>query len=215
MFTSSYGSSVFPHVTRAPTEFFFIQICFLSRPGCVGFNGLRRKFPRRVKFRHNGTTSQTNFRGSAEGTTILEGPGACHQENFAKLHLKIRIVVHSGSRFWTILFLHFFIFRVWGCGHGTVASPLRTLVCVETVWPETNVIGFVFVAKNYSKLTQFFPKQSEAQKRNKCLSYLCNWKLNAASASDIFRIMYIFSKFPTFRLLTVTMLLSWFSLYSL
>jgi len=37
MFTSSYGSSVFPHVTRAPIEFFFIQICFLSRPGCVGF----------------------------------------------------------------------------------------------------------------------------------------------------------------------------------
>ena len=27
-------------------------------------------------------------RGSSEGTTILGGPGACPQENFAKLHLK-------------------------------------------------------------------------------------------------------------------------------
>jgi len=41
-------------------------------------------------------TSQINFRGSAEGKTILGGPGACTLENFAKLHLKIRIFVHSG-----------------------------------------------------------------------------------------------------------------------
>jgi len=46
MFTSCYGSSVFPHVTRAPTEFFSTQICFFSRPACVGFSNLRRKFPR-------------------------------------------------------------------------------------------------------------------------------------------------------------------------
>jgi len=43
--------------------------------------------------------SQIYFRGSAEGTTILEGPGACSRENFAKLHLKIRIFVRSGSKF--------------------------------------------------------------------------------------------------------------------
>jgi len=51
------------------------------------------------KFRYNHVTSQFNFRGSAEGTTILGGPGGKPQENFAKLHLKIRIFVHSGSKF--------------------------------------------------------------------------------------------------------------------
>jgi len=50
-------------------------------------------------FRHNRVTSQINFRGSAEGTTILGDPGACTRENFAKLHLKIRIFVYSGSKF--------------------------------------------------------------------------------------------------------------------
>ena len=39
-------------------------------------------------------------------------PGACPRENFAKLHINIRIFVHSGSKFQTILFLYFFIFRV-------------------------------------------------------------------------------------------------------
>jgi len=58
-----------------------------------------------AKFRHNRVTSQINFRGSAEGTAILGGPGACPRKNFAKLHLKIRIFVHSGSKFQTILFL--------------------------------------------------------------------------------------------------------------
>jgi len=52
-----------------------------------------------AKFRHDRITSQINFRGSAEGTTILGGPVACPGENFAKLHLKIRIFVHSGSKF--------------------------------------------------------------------------------------------------------------------
>ena len=69
--------------------------------------GVRRKFPRGASFRHNRVTSKINFRGSAEGTTILGGSGAYPQENFAKLDLKIRIFVHSGSKFWTILFLHF------------------------------------------------------------------------------------------------------------
>ena len=39
-------------------------------------SGVRRKFPRGdTKFRHNRVTSQINFRGSAEGTTILGGGG--------------------------------------------------------------------------------------------------------------------------------------------
>jgi len=50
-------------------------------------------------FRHNYVTSQINFRGSAEGTTILGAPAACLREKFEKLHLKIRIFVHSGSKF--------------------------------------------------------------------------------------------------------------------
>ena len=52
-----------------------------------------------ANFRHNRVTSQINFRGSAEDMTILEGSEACPRENFAKLHLKIRIFVHSGSQF--------------------------------------------------------------------------------------------------------------------
>jgi len=43
------------------------------------------------QFRHNRVTSQINFRGSAGGTIILGGPGACPRENIAKLHIKIRI----------------------------------------------------------------------------------------------------------------------------
>jgi len=37
------------------------------------------------KFRDNCMTSQTNFRGSAAGTTILGGPGACPPEKFCKI----------------------------------------------------------------------------------------------------------------------------------
>jgi len=44
-------------------------------------------------------TSRINFRGSAEGTTILGCTGACPRKKFAKLQLKIRIFVHSGSKF--------------------------------------------------------------------------------------------------------------------
>jgi len=61
--------------------------------------GVRRKFPRGAKFRHNCVTSQINFRGSAEGTTILGLSGGMRREKFAKLHLKIRVFVHSGSKF--------------------------------------------------------------------------------------------------------------------
>jgi len=60
----------------------------------MAITGVRRKFPRGGQ-----VSSQINFRGSAEGTTIVGGPGACSWENFVKLHLKIRIFVHSGSKF--------------------------------------------------------------------------------------------------------------------
>ena len=58
-----------------------------------------QKISEGAKFRHNRVTSQINFRGSAEGTPILGGPRPCPRENFGKLHLKIRIFVHSGSKF--------------------------------------------------------------------------------------------------------------------
>jgi len=57
------------------------------------------KFRGWAKFRHNRVTSQINFRGSAEGTTTLGGPGACPRGNFSKLHLEIHIFVHSASTF--------------------------------------------------------------------------------------------------------------------
>jgi len=69
--------------------------------------------------------SQINFRGSAEGTTqtILGGPGACPRKNFAELHLKIRIFVHSGSKFQTILFLHFLSFGSEGVAMAHWPTP--------------------------------------------------------------------------------------------
>jgi len=53
----------------------------------------------RAKFRHNRVTSQINFRGSSDDTTILGVTKAYPWENLAKLHVKIRIFVHSGSKF--------------------------------------------------------------------------------------------------------------------
>jgi len=52
---------------------------------------------------HNRVMSQINFRGNAEGTTILRGPMACPREKFAKLHLKICIFLHSRSKFWPVV----------------------------------------------------------------------------------------------------------------
>jgi len=48
-----------------------------------------------------GEQSVVTNQGSVEGTTIrFSGdPGACPQENFIKLHLKICIFVHSESKF--------------------------------------------------------------------------------------------------------------------
>jgi len=69
---------------------------------CVGYvsvSGVRRKFPKGAKFRPNRVTSQINFRGNAEGTTILGGSGGIPPGKFCKLHLKLRIFVHFGSKF--------------------------------------------------------------------------------------------------------------------
>jgi len=37
--------------------------------------------------------------GKCRWDDYSRGPGTCLWENFAKLHLKIRIFVHSGSKF--------------------------------------------------------------------------------------------------------------------
>jgi len=60
----------------------------------IAITGVRKKISEGGQ-----VSSQINFRGSAEGATILGCPGAWSRENFAKLHLKIRIFVHSGSKF--------------------------------------------------------------------------------------------------------------------
>jgi len=64
----------------------------MNRDQCIAHSGVGRKFPRGGKFRHNHVTSQINFRGSSEGTTILGGSGDMPPGNCAKLHLKIRIL---------------------------------------------------------------------------------------------------------------------------
>jgi len=43
------------------------------------------KFPRGAKFRHNCVTSQINFRGSAEGTTIVRGSGGMSPGKVCKI----------------------------------------------------------------------------------------------------------------------------------
>ena len=56
----------------------YLSNCFLwFRLYEVVRSGVRRKFPRGSNFRHNRVTSQINCRGSAQGRTILGGPGAC------------------------------------------------------------------------------------------------------------------------------------------
>jgi len=59
-------------------------------------------------FRHSRVTSQINFRGSAEGTTISkEVRGRAPGKMLQKSRLKIRVFVQSGSKFWTTLFSYF------------------------------------------------------------------------------------------------------------
>jgi len=53
--------------------------------GAGASSGVRRKLPRGTKFRHNRVTSQINFRGSAEGTTILGESGNMPPGKFCKI----------------------------------------------------------------------------------------------------------------------------------
>jgi len=100
-----------------------VQPWFVSGRNVTGFgvtSGVRRKFPG-DKFRHNRVTSQINFRPTIDHSRRVRGmtPG-----KFCKItptntqftlkntqitpkntHLPLKI---------RILFIHFFIFRVWG-----------------------------------------------------------------------------------------------------
>ena len=58
---------------------------------CVHLSGVHRKFPRGAKFCHDNVMSQSNFKRSAEDTTILGWSRGMPREIFSKLHLKIRI----------------------------------------------------------------------------------------------------------------------------
>jgi len=65
-----------------------------AKTTCTSFHlnsGQLRKFPRGAKFCHNNVMSQSNFKRSAEDTTILGWSGGMPREIFSKLHLKIRI----------------------------------------------------------------------------------------------------------------------------
>ena len=61
----------------------------------------------------------------------------CFEKCFSKQNsvicLKLNILVYT-AEYWQYTLpktvYTFFIFRVWGEGHGTVATPLRTLVVV-------------------------------------------------------------------------------------
>ena len=71
----------------------------LPRKYILTNSGVRRKLLRGPKFRHNCVTSQITPIGSAESTTIPGRSGGMPRKNFARLHLKIRIFLHSGSKF--------------------------------------------------------------------------------------------------------------------
>ena len=55
-------------------------------------SGVRRKFLGAK------VSLKINFMGSAEGTTILGWSKSMPRKNFAKLHLKIRIFMHSEGK---------------------------------------------------------------------------------------------------------------------
>ena len=73
----------------------------------VDDSGVRRKFARGAKFRHNHVTSQINFMGTAEGMTILGWSGGMSLCSLFLLKL---------------LESDFSFLRAEG-GHGTVAFP--------------------------------------------------------------------------------------------
>jgi len=84
-----------------------------------------------AKFRYNRVTSQIKFRGSAEGTTILGGPGACPLENFAKLHLKIRILCILEARFRQYCFYMFLFLGSEGVAMAQWPPPPYASVLIK------------------------------------------------------------------------------------
>ena len=68
--------------------------------GPAGYTQWRtQKISEGGKFSHNRVTSQINFKGSAEGTTILGRSGDKAPGKFCKITPKIRIFMRSGSKF--------------------------------------------------------------------------------------------------------------------
>ena len=80
---------------------FKISPCLCSIAlSCMYTSGVSRKFPRvRPKFCHNHVTSQINYVESAEGTIILGWSRGMPWKTLAKLLRKLRIFVHSESKF--------------------------------------------------------------------------------------------------------------------
>ena len=70
-----------PSMQREILGWYQQNMPFLQHFTKLEHSGVRRKFPRGAKFRHNRVTSQINFRGSAEGTTILGSPGGCSRDH--------------------------------------------------------------------------------------------------------------------------------------
>ena len=81
-------------------------------------------------FRGWSSSVRNQFRGSAEGTTILGGSGGMPPGKFCKITPKNTHFCAFWKQVLDNTVFTFFIFSVWGSGHGTVASPLRTLVFI-------------------------------------------------------------------------------------
>ena len=109
-------------------------------------SGVRRKFPRggpkyrRSQGRAKGAMPSPKF---VENTVILRFERRFSKQN-SVIRLKLNILVYT-AEYWQYTppktVYTFFIFRVWGEGHGTVATPLRTLV-------ETVILGVLPAACN-------------------------------------------------------------------
>ena len=96
-------------------------------------SGVRRKFPRGGP-KHG--CSQGRAIGAMPPPKFVENIVIlCFERRFSKdnnvIRLKLNILLYT-AEYWQYTLLKtvytFFIFRVWGVGHGTVATPLHTLV---------------------------------------------------------------------------------------
>jgi len=99
-------------------------------------SGVRRKFPRGGP-KHR--SSQGRAKGAMPPPKFVENIVIlCFERRFSKqssvIRLKLNILVYT-AEYWQYTLpktvYTFFIFRVWGEGRGTVASPLRTLVLLR------------------------------------------------------------------------------------